>query len=152
MRYDTPFAISSTGSVTKDCFIDDVDLKVGDAFFINMEAIHRDPTEWKNPNDFIPERFDMNSEWALKPDGLKRNPLAFTAFLGGQRICLGKTFAELTLKYTLPMYTFFFEFEWENKEYYENRPRYQFGGQVPLKFPMRFKIKNKVDYKPETQI
>lgn len=46
MRYDTPFAISSTSSVTKPCTIDGVPLVPGDAFFINMEAMHRDPTEW----------------------------------------------------------------------------------------------------------
>jgi len=128
MRTDTPVAISSTNTVTKPTIIDGVHLETGDAFFINMEAIHHDPIEWKSPKEFIPERFDPNSEWALKPDGTKRNPLAFNAFLGGQRICLGKTFAELTLKYTIPMYTYFFEFEWVNKEYYKNRPRYQFGG------------------------
>jgi cytochrome P450 len=30
----------------------------------------------------------------LSPNGAKRHPLAFSPFLGGKRICLGKTFAE----------------------------------------------------------
>ena len=110
-----------------------------------MEAMHYDPTEWQRPNEFLPERFDPNSELIKKPDGGKRNPLAFGAFLGGQRICLGKTFAELVLKYTLPMYTHFFTFEWVNKDHYTNRPRYQFGAQKIPEEKMRFVIKNKVN-------
>lgn len=148
MRLDTPFSISSTNTVTQPCKIMGIDLVPGDAFFINMGAIHRDPIEWQRPDDFIPERFDMKSEMSLKPDGSKRNPLAFTPFLGGQRICLGKTFAELVLKYTLPMYTHFFSFEWCNQDHYTNRPIYEFGAlQIP-EMKMYFKIKNKVDYTP----
>lgn len=104
-----------------------------------------DIDEWQKPKEFIPERFDPNSKFFKRPDGSKRNPLAFTPFLGGQRVCLGKTFAELTLKYTLPMYTHFFDFEWVNKDHYTNRPVYQFGAQNPPDLSMKFKIKNKVN-------
>ena len=46
MRLDTPFAISSTSTVTKPCTISGIPLVPGDAFFINMEAMHKDPLEW----------------------------------------------------------------------------------------------------------
>jgi len=127
MRLDAPLAVSSTSTVTKPCKLMDIQFYPGDAFFINMETIHKDVDEWQRPDEFIPERFDLHSEISKRPDGGKRNPLAFTAFLGGQRICLGKTFAELTLKYTLPMYCHFFDFEWANKDHYTNRPVFQFG-------------------------
>jgi len=112
MRLDTPFSISSTSTVTKPCTINKIQMEPGTAFFVNMEAMHKDPVEWQKPYEFIPERFMPDSEYFLRPDGKKRNPLAFTPFLGGQRVCLGKTFAEITLKFTLPMYTYFFDFEY----------------------------------------
>jgi cytochrome P450 len=44
-----------------------------------------------------------DNEWLLTPDGKPRNPLAFTPFFGGKRVCLGKTFAEVTIRFTLPL-------------------------------------------------
>lgn len=149
MRLDTPFDISSTNTVTEPCNIAGVDFKPGDAILINMGAMHMDPKQWIEPDRFIPERFDSNSKYFLRPDGGKRNPLAFTPFLGGHRVCLGKTFAEITLKYTLPMYTYFFNFEWRNKDFYQNRPRYQFGGMKTLEMPVTLTTKNKVNYTPK---
>lgn len=34
----------------------------------------------------------------MKPNGQKRHPLSFSPFLGGKRICIGKTFAEIVVK------------------------------------------------------
>jgi cytochrome P450 len=48
--------------------------------------------------EFIPERFDSSSEIAKTPSGAKRHPMSFGPFLGGKRVCLGKTFAELMIK------------------------------------------------------
>lgn len=145
MRLDTPFSISSTSSVTEPCTILGINMQPGDAFFINMGAMHRDPDQWQKPQDFIPERFDPSSEYYSRPDGGKRNPLAFNPFLGGQRVCLGKTFAELTLKFTIPMYTYFFDFEWIDKEHYEKRPIYEFGALQNPEMKMNFITKNKIE-------
>ena len=145
MRLDTPFSISSTGSVTEPCKILGIDMQPGDAFFINMGGMHRDPDQWQKPEEFLPERFDSNSPYFLKPDGGKRNPLAFNPFLGGQRVCLGKTFAELTLKYTIPMYTYFFDFEWVDKNHYQERPKFEFGALWTRDMKMNFITKNKVE-------
>ena len=78
-----------------------------------MFIMHKDPREWINPDSFIPDRFDSNSPFALKPDGSKRNPLAFNPFLGGKRVCLGKSFAEMSTRLTIPMLFYFFDFEFE---------------------------------------
>ena len=146
MRYDTPLAISSTSTVTQSCVIDGIPMEPGVAFFINMEMIHRDKDEWQKPFEYIPERFDPDSEYFTRPDGGKRNPLAFGPFLGGQRVCLGKTFAELTLKFTIPMYTYFFDFEYVKEEHKKERPLYQFGSPSVQEIPMYFITKNKVEF------
>ena len=55
---------------------------------------HVNSKEWIEPSKYVPERFDPDSKWSLTPSGNKRHPMSFTPFLGGKRICLGKTFAE----------------------------------------------------------
>mmetsp|Transcript_25393 Transcript_25393/g.19133 ORF Transcript_25393/g.19133 Transcript_25393/m.19133 type:complete len:96 (-) Transcript_25393:125-412(-) len=73
--------------------------------------IHRNPLEWKEPDDFIPERFDPLSDYYLTPAGKKRHPYSFIPFHGGKRICLGKTFAETIAKFVIPAIFGKFEFE-----------------------------------------
>ena len=109
-----------------------------------MSEMHKNPKEWQKPFEFIPERFDSNSEYFKRPDGTPRNPLAFMPFLGGKRICLGKTFAETTLKLVLPLYFYHFDFEFVNKEDKENRPHYEIGGEQIKQIPVYFITKNKV--------
>ena len=71
----------------------------------------RDPEQWIKPEEFIPERFDSQSEFYLTPKGEKRNPFAFSPFLGGMRICLGKTFIESVSKVMLPVLLTKFSFD-----------------------------------------
>jgi cytochrome P450 len=61
----------------------------------------------------LPERFDTSNpdnKWLLTSDGKPRNPLAFTPFYGGKRICLGKSFAELAIRFTIPLLYFHCDF------------------------------------------
>ena len=73
----------------------------GDTLTVNVDALHKDPSVWQEPDKFIPERFDSHSEFFLKPDGQKRSPYSFIPFFGGRRICLGRSFAENASKITV---------------------------------------------------
>jgi cytochrome P450 len=73
-----------------------------------------DPDQWKSPEQFIPERFDHESPYYMKPDGTKRNPLAFSPFFGGRRVCLGKTFAEIVAKFVVNGLISRLKFEFED--------------------------------------
>jgi cytochrome P450 len=92
--------------------VDAAGLKIrkGDAISISMQHLCRDKNQWIEPDRFIPERFDSKSEFFLTPNGDKRSPFAFSPFLGGMRICLGKTFVETVSKVTLPVLLTQFEF------------------------------------------
>lgn len=73
---------------------------------MNIQEIHHDPYQWPEPDVFNPERFNTaaeNNKWAKTADGKQRHAYAFTGFFGGKRICLGKTFAEQTTRFTLPL-------------------------------------------------
>ena len=78
-----------------------------------MFSLCNNPNEWIEPKKFIPERFDESSEFFLTPDGNKRNPYSFSPFLGGSRICIGKTFVEIISKLMLPTLLAKFNFELE---------------------------------------
>ena len=76
-----------------------------------MGNLCNDPEQWIQPESFIPERFDPKSPLFLTPDGKRRNPYSFSPFLGGSRICIGKTFIEVVSKMTLPTLLSHFVFE-----------------------------------------
>ena len=78
---------------------------------IMMSQMCNDSREWIEPERFIPERFDANSRYFLTPAGKRRNPYSFSPFLGGSRICVGKTFIETVSKLTLPTILSQYEFE-----------------------------------------
>lgn len=76
-----------------------------------MYHLHHNKKEWKEPERYIPERFDPESPYFLTPEGKKRHPMSFGPFLGGKRICLGKTFIETVSKIIGPTILQNFDFE-----------------------------------------
>ena len=106
--------------------------------------MHKSPKEWIEPQTFNPDRFDHTSPYFKRPDGTNRSGNAFNPFLGGKRICLGKTFAETTLKLTLPLFFYHFDFEYVKEEHKAKRPHYEVGGPHTIDIPVKFKTKNKV--------
>jgi cytochrome P450 len=95
----------------------------------------------------VPERFDFNqanNKWTLTTEGKPRNPLSFTPFMGGKRICLGKTFVDTSIRFTVPMLVYFLNFDFTNpKEQSTKKDYYSIGGQRELDMPMRITIRNK---------
>jgi len=78
-----------------------------------METIQHDPVQFPSPKEFKPERFDFktpDNKWVKTSEGKLRNSLAFTPFYGGKRICLGKTFAETNVKFTIPIIMYHLDF------------------------------------------
>mmetsp|Transcript_71960 Transcript_71960/g.99741 ORF Transcript_71960/g.99741 Transcript_71960/m.99741 type:complete len:85 (+) Transcript_71960:228-482(+) len=77
-----------------------------------------------------------------RPDGGSRHPLAFTAFLGGKRICLGKTFVETMIRFTLPMIFYSFDFDIKDQELKNNKPWYHLGAKEHPKHLMQLFKRN----------
>lgn len=72
----------------------------GTEIMMPMCAIHRDPTYWERPDDFIPERF---SEHYAK--------CSWMPFSDGPRRCLGQHYARLNFKVALAQHLKHFEYE-----------------------------------------
>ncbi|XP_030496187.2 cytochrome P450 81Q32-like [Cannabis sativa] len=88
---------------SKDCTIEGYDIPRETIVFVNVWAIHRDPTLWKDPESFNPERFESREHQSnvnlLMPFGL------------GRRSCPGNGMALRVIGLTLG--TLIQCFEWE---------------------------------------
>jgi len=89
---------------------------------IDMLHIQHNKLEYLEPEKYIPERFDQDSKYFLTPEGKKRHPMSYAPFLGGKRICLGKTFVETMSKIIGPSIIGNFDFEFVEKKHYTSKP------------------------------
>ena len=81
--------------------------------------------------------------WLLAADGKPRSTFAFTPFFGGKRICLGKTFAEVTIRFTIPLIYYHVDFE-KLVDHEYKKELYSVGGSREIKLPMKVRILNPV--------
>ena len=63
---------------------------------IPVYAIHRDPRYWEKPEQFLPERFNPESNE-------KRHKFVYFPFGGGPRLCIGNNFALMEMQLIIPM-------------------------------------------------
>jgi cytochrome P450 len=108
--------------MSEDTQVGKYTFKQGTSFIINMINIHHNPKEWIEPEKFIPERFDPESKYSLTPSGKKRHPMSFSPFLGGKRVCLGKTFADMVSRVIAPNILYNFDFEFVDKAHETSKP------------------------------
>jgi cytochrome P450 len=94
LRLEPSVQVTSTIELSETQDLAGVTFKKGTQIMIDIYHLHNNPDEWITPSQYIPERFDPESPFYLTPYGNKRHPMSYGPFLGGKRICLGKTFAE----------------------------------------------------------
>lgn len=110
-----------------------------------MDALHHDAQQWPEPDRFEPKRFDTkdpDNKWSKTSDGKPRSPYSFSPFFGGKRICLGKTFAETNIRFTVPLIYHYLNLELEDPSY--EKTYYSAGAYQEPIIPMIFTIRNKV--------
>jgi cytochrome P450 len=83
--------------------------------FANIYKLHHLEDQWgADHNEFKPERFQGKG---------KHNPMSFMPFLAGKRICVGKTFAEYSLKVVIQLILkAFAKIEFANTKFYDKKP------------------------------
>lgn len=91
---------------TNDCKINGYDIKANTKTLINAHAIMRDPEIWKEPNEFIPERFLVN--FSQNNNGrdcemklMKGQDFSYIPFGGGRRGCSGAPHAYMVMHATI---------------------------------------------------
>ncbi|XP_022690492.1 cytochrome P450 4V2-like [Varroa jacobsoni] len=87
-------SVPSIGRVLDDDMqIDGKTVPRGTNVSVDLFGLHRDPTVFPCPEEFIPERFGA--------DAASRKPFTFVPFSAGPRNCIGQRFALLEEKITL---------------------------------------------------
>ncbi|XP_049361420.1 flavonoid 3'-monooxygenase CYP75B137-like [Solanum verrucosum] len=80
----------------------------GSRVFVNVWAIHRDPSIWNNPTEFRPERF-LDNKW-----NYSGNDFNYFPFGSGRRMCAGIAMAERMFMYSLA--SLIHSFDWKLPE------------------------------------
>ena len=89
-------------------------VRKGTVVYPNNGVIGVSENVWKNPEEFIPERFDPESPYFKLPSGTKREPITWLAFGAGPRACSGDNFSMYFMKIGLVYLTTMFKFDFKN--------------------------------------
>ena len=95
-------------SPSQTCVVGGYSIPKGTGVFVNVWAIHRDPSNWENPLKFEPERFLIKGgspKWDFSGSDLNYFP-----FGSGRRNCAGIAMAERMVMYSLA--TLLHSFNW----------------------------------------
>jgi len=95
----------------EDINLDGFTVKKGTIIYPNNAVIGVSYNIWKDPLEFIPERFDPENEYFKLPDGKKREPIAWLAFGAGPRACMGDNYSMYFVKVGLVYFLHLFNFE-----------------------------------------
>lgn len=97
--------------------------------FVNLWAIHRDPSVWDNPLEFDPDRFMMNH------DDVDDDEFNYFPFGAGRRSCAGIAMAERMVVFMLA--TLLHSFDWRLPDGQRTREiKEKFGIVMKLKDPL----------------
>ncbi|KAL5790823.1 hypothetical protein ACOSQ2_005711 [Xanthoceras sorbifolium] len=106
LRLHPALPLSSPREAMEDCTVAGFHIPAGTRLFVNLWKLHRDPSIWLNPSEFVPERF-LNHHANLDVGGLHFEYLPFGS---GRRKCPGISFALQVLHLTLARLLHTFEF------------------------------------------
>lgn len=103
MRLHPPVPLLVPRESTEKCTLEGYEIPAKTRVFINSYAIGRDPKSWKNPLEYIPERFEGNSKEFMDQD------FKFLPFGGGRRGCPGYIFGLATVEMTVARLLYHFD-------------------------------------------
>ena len=121
MRLDGPTIETPLYQAIEECDIAGVRIPKGQCVSISVYHPHYDSKQWQRPEEFIPERFDPESDLFFKPGTTEmRHRKSFIPFSFGSRNCLGQTLARLELKVLLSRFLTKVDYEISKKDLENN--------------------------------
>lgn len=88
MRLHPPFWFENRNALS-DVELGGVSIPKGSMIAFSRYALHRNKRYWDSPEEFIPDRFDLDDQ--------KINMSAYLPFSSGPRICIGRHFAMMEM-------------------------------------------------------
>ena len=120
----------------KDCKIVGYDIPENTRVLVNAWAIARDPKLWKNPEIFMPERFEGSTI------NYKGQHFEFIPFGAGRRICPGMQLGVVAVEIALANILYHFNWELPSGMCYEDIDMTEtFGAVLHKKIPLLLKAK-----------
>nr|KYP46475.1 Cytochrome P450 83B1 [Cajanus cajan] len=105
LRLHPPLALLVPKETNKRCIIEGYEIAAKTLVYVNAWAIHRDPDTWKEPEEFLPERF-LDSTIDFRGQDFELIP-----FGAGRRSCPGILMAIASLDLILANLLYFFDWE-----------------------------------------
>jgi cytochrome P450 len=120
----------------------------GTALGLMIWNVHRDPTYWKEPERFWPDRFDQalgsssssSSSSSQVDPPCYSHPFAYVPFSGGNHSCLGQKFVMQCIIITVALMVRAFDFELNPEDRVEER--FYDGILSPSPFGIRFTLRD----------
>ena len=105
LRLYLPAPLLAQRETNEACIIDGYEIPAKTIVYVNAWAIHRDPKAWKDPDEFLPERFLDNTI------DFRGQDFELIPFGAGRRICPGMPMAIASLDLILA--NLLNSFDWE---------------------------------------
>ncbi|KAL2346963.1 hypothetical protein Fmac_000963 [Flemingia macrophylla] len=105
MRLHTPVPLLVARETASSVQLRGYDIPPKTMVFINAWAIQRDPKFWDNPEEFIPERFEISQV------DLRGQDFQFIPFGSGRRVCPGISFGLASTEYVLANLLYWFNWK-----------------------------------------
>jgi cytochrome P450 len=136
LRLDCPTFNSLYYEAKEDITICGVDIPKGHILQSDIILLHTNPKEWHQPLEFIPERFDPESEFYFRPETEKkaRSPYSFVPFSFGGRKCPGQAYALLEIKVALIFMLSHIDYDIDENVLRKDGVGFGLGSQVMLPF------------------
>ena len=145
LRIDPPSFASLMYYAKENIKICGVSIEKGTNIYAQMMLSGINAEEWKEPLEFIPERFDPDSEYFFKPNSSKkehRDPRIYIPFSLGIRNCPGQSLAKLELRVILSRILTSIDLEIDKDQLSNNYAKFNMFSQMSLKGKIVSNMKN----------
>lgn len=138
LRLKPSVADTAQRLVIKDFMLGDVHVKKGTVLLNGYLSSCYDPRFFENPDKFIPERWMEGGKNYKTED---EEPFLFIPFSAGNRNCIGQHLAKFEALVIFIKFLKRFDFEWANKEKYDEQwvQRFLYETKDPLKIKLKEK-------------
>lgn len=105
LRLYPPVPLLVPRETNQKCTIDGYEIEPKTMVYVNAWAVQRDPENWENPDEFVPERF-LNSNIDIKGQDFGLVP-----FGSGRRMCPGMPMGYISVE--IAVANLLYSFDWE---------------------------------------